>query len=91
MLDDLLDNKPGANDVEVLNMAVNGWGPFEEFGYVEKFGTFNADVAIVCLPIGDIYRRQVGAGETCRIFRSIRRRGSGFRKFWDTWRGAAGR
>jgi hypothetical protein len=55
-LDDLLDTKSGANDVEVLNIGVNSWGPFQEVGYVEKFGTFGSDVAIVCLPIGDIYR-----------------------------------
>ena len=37
-------------------MAANGWGPFNELGYVEKFGTFDADVAVILLPIGDIYR-----------------------------------
>jgi len=57
-LDDLLDSNAQANDVEILNMAVNGWGPFEEFGYVEKFGTFDSDIAIVCLPIIDIYRQK---------------------------------
>jgi hypothetical protein len=56
LLDDALDAKPGANDVEVLNMAANAWGPFNELGYVEKFGTFGADVAVIALPIGDIYR-----------------------------------
>jgi hypothetical protein len=56
LVDNALDLKPGANDVEVLNMAANGWGPFNELGYVEKYGTFDADVAVILLPIGDIYR-----------------------------------
>lgn len=46
--------------VEVLAMGVNGWGPFHELGYVEKYGTFDADLAIIALPIGDIYRPQYG-------------------------------
>ncbi len=46
--------------VEVLAMGVNAWGPFHELGYVEKFGTFDADLAIVALPIGDIYRPLYG-------------------------------
>jgi hypothetical protein len=56
VLDDKLDKTPGANDVEIWNIGVNGWGPHEELGYVNKFGVFDADVAVVCLPIGDIYR-----------------------------------
>lgn len=56
LLDDALDAKPGTNDVEILNVAANGWGPFNELGYVEKFGSFDADVAVIALPIGDIYR-----------------------------------
>lgn len=45
-----------ARPVEVLNMGVNGWGPFNKLGYLEAFGTFDADVAIICLPIEDLYR-----------------------------------
>jgi hypothetical protein len=50
-------------DVEILNMGVNAWGPFHESGYVEKFGTFGADLAIVCLPIGDVFRPRYGLME----------------------------
>lgn len=46
--------------VEVLAIGVNAWGPFHEFGYVRKFGTFEADLTVVCLPIGDIYRPLYG-------------------------------
>ncbi len=42
--------------VEVLNVGVNAWGPFHKQGYIKRYGTFDADVAIVCMPIGDIYR-----------------------------------
>lgn len=44
------------SDVEVLAMGVNGWGPFHKCGYVDQKGAFDADIAVVCLPIDDIYR-----------------------------------
>ena len=43
-------------EVQVLNMGVNGWGPFHEAGYVDAFGTFGADVAVITLPILDVQR-----------------------------------
>lgn len=49
-------NEQLGRPVEVLNMGVNGWGPLHELGYVKRFGTFEADLAVVCLPIGDIMR-----------------------------------
>ncbi len=55
-LADALEKQFGKGKVDVLNMAANGWGPFNELGFVEEFGTFDADVAVICLPIGDIYR-----------------------------------
>lgn len=56
ILDRKLDEHVGADDVEVLNMGVNGWGPFHERGYVEAFGTFGADLVLVCLPHDDVDR-----------------------------------
>jgi hypothetical protein len=50
----------GAGKVEVLNMGVNGWGPFHERGYLAKFGTFGADLAIVCGPTDDLNRTHYG-------------------------------
>jgi hypothetical protein len=44
--------------VEVLNMGVNGWGPFHESGFVEAFGTFGADLVLVCLPHDDVDRER---------------------------------
>ena len=46
----------GGRSVEVLNAAANGWGPFHKLGYVERFGTFAADVAVICLPVWDVVR-----------------------------------
>jgi hypothetical protein len=46
----------GVGRVEVLNMGVNGWGPFHKRGFVEEFGAFDADVALVCMPIDDLDR-----------------------------------
>ncbi len=56
-LESSLDAAYGDKNVEVLNMGVNAWGPFNKLGYVEMFGTFDSDIAIICLPIGDIYRK----------------------------------
>src|SRR5439155_10072558 len=42
------------------NMGVNAWGPFHELGYVARFGTFSADLALICLPAGDVYRPMYG-------------------------------
>jgi hypothetical protein len=46
----------GAPVFEVMNMGVNAWGPFHELAFVKKFGTFDADVAVICGPIYDAYR-----------------------------------
>lgn len=46
--------------VEVLNMGVNGWGPFHETAWVERFGHFDADLVIVTLPYADIFRPLTG-------------------------------
>lgn len=58
LLQDALNEKFGDDNkrVEVLNIAANGWGPFHEMGYLKQFGAFDADMAILCLPAGDIYR-----------------------------------
>jgi hypothetical protein len=56
ILDRKLDEHAGGDHVEVLNMGVNGWGPFHERGYVETFGAFGADLVMVCLPHDDLDR-----------------------------------
>jgi hypothetical protein len=58
----LLDQRKGgaAGKVEILAMGVNGWGPFHERGYVRKFGTFEADLAIINMPVDDINRPHYG-------------------------------
>ena len=51
-------------DVEVLNMAANGWGPFNAFGYVKQNGCFDADLCIICLPVDDFRRPLVSLIDT---------------------------
>lgn len=51
-----LAERTGGAAPEVLCAGVNGWGPFHKLGYIEKYGAFGADIAIICLPYGDIYR-----------------------------------
>ena len=55
-----LNKLGGPGKVEVMAMGANGWGPFEEHGYVTKFGTFDADVAIINLPLDDVNRPLYG-------------------------------
>jgi lysophospholipase L1-like esterase len=56
LLEKKLNEAAGAPVFEVMNMGVNGWGPFHELAYVKKFGTFEADVAVICGPVIDCYR-----------------------------------
>ncbi len=60
LLQSTLNAAAGAQVFEVLNMGVNGWGPFHELGYVKKFGTFDADVAVICGPVWNCQRPLYG-------------------------------
>ena len=51
-------------EVQVLNMGVNGWGPFNKLGFVEKFGTFGADVCVISLPVDDFRRPKIHMWDT---------------------------
>ena len=62
LLENRLKERFDSERVEVLAMGVNAWGPLHELEYVKKFGTFDADIAVICLPIDDIYRRCYGLG-----------------------------
>ena len=53
-LSELLSKPDGA--AEVLCAGVNGWGPFHKLGYIERLGTFDADIAVICMPYIDVYR-----------------------------------
>ncbi len=56
LLEKALNQASMGPQVQVLNVGANGWGAFHEIGYVKEFGTFDSDIAVICLPIGDIYR-----------------------------------
>ena len=68
-LEKLLNAKYPGLHIEVLAMGTNGWGPFHERGFVQRRGTFNADLAIVNLPIDDINRSLYGL--MCTPFTSV--------------------
>jgi hypothetical protein len=56
LLEKKLNLAAGAPVFEVMNMGVDAWGPFHELAFVKKFGTFDADLAVICGPIYDAYR-----------------------------------
>lgn len=64
LLENRLNATAGAPVFEVLNMGVNAWGPFHELGFVKKFGTFDADVAVICGPLANCYRPLYGLEAT---------------------------
>ncbi|MBU6326389.1 MAG: hypothetical protein KGQ89_02070 [Verrucomicrobia bacterium] len=60
LLENRLNQLAGKKTFEVLNMGVNAWGPLHERAFVRKFGTFDADVAIICGPVANCYRPKYG-------------------------------
>jgi len=50
--------------IEVMAISANAWGPFNELGYIRRFGTFGADLVMVDLPTADLYRPLVTLAET---------------------------
>ena len=60
LLENKLNAAAGARVFEVMNMGVNAWGPHHELGFVKKFGIFQADLAIICGPVGNCYRPRYG-------------------------------
>lgn len=62
-LEDLLNQTSQAASgprFEVWNIGVNAWGPYHKLAYVERFGVFDADLAVVCMPLGDLKRTGYG-------------------------------
>lgn len=41
--------------VEVLNASANSWGPRNELAYLEKFGTFEAQVVVLLINTDDLF------------------------------------
>lgn len=41
--------------VEVLNASANSWGPWNELAYLERFGTFDAQVVVLLLNTDDLF------------------------------------
>jgi hypothetical protein len=55
--------RPG-HEIQVFNMGVNGWGPLNKLGFVRKFGTFESDVCVICLPVDDFRRPKIHMWDT---------------------------
>ncbi|BAU06675.1 SGNH/GDSL hydrolase family protein [Fischerella sp. NIES-3754] len=41
--------------IEVLNASANSWGPRNELAYLEKFGSFNAQVVVLIINTDDLF------------------------------------
>lgn len=59
-LEDSLNQRNLSGKVEVLAMGANGWGPFHEHGFVNRFGLLDADLVIINLPMDDVNRPLYG-------------------------------
>ena len=46
----------------VLNAGVNAWGPLHMLAYVQKFGSFESDLAMILGPVQDVFRPKYGLG-----------------------------
>jgi len=46
----------------VLNAGVNAWGPLHMLAYVQKFGSFDSDLAMILGPVQDVFRPKYGLG-----------------------------
>jgi hypothetical protein len=60
LLEKKLNESADSAKFQVMNMGVNGWGPFHEGAFVRKFGSFEADLAVICGPIFNSYRPLYG-------------------------------
>lgn len=50
-------DQTGWEKVEVLNASANSWGPRNELAYLEKFGTFEAQVLVLLLNTDDLFTK----------------------------------
>jgi lysophospholipase L1-like esterase len=54
----LIEKKLGAisgNSVQVLNASANSWGPRNQLAYLQRFGTFEAQVIVVLMNTDDLF------------------------------------
>lgn len=56
LLQEKLNEAAGKGMFEVMNMGVNAWGARHEYAFVKKFGSFEADLVIICGPVHNCYR-----------------------------------
>jgi GDSL-like Lipase/Acylhydrolase family len=46
---------PTANPIEVLNASANSWGPRNELAYLQRFGSFDAQVIVLLINTDDLF------------------------------------
>jgi GDSL-like Lipase/Acylhydrolase family len=46
---------PDGHSVEVLNASANSWGPRNELAYLQRFGTFEAQVVVLIINTDDLF------------------------------------
>ncbi|MFM7407812.1 MAG: SGNH/GDSL hydrolase family protein [Cuspidothrix sp.] len=54
LMNSLLSNSH-TKQVEVLNASANSWSPRNELAYLQKFGTFNAQVVVLLINTDDLF------------------------------------
>ena len=43
--------------VEVLNMSANSWGPPNQLAYLQKYGSFNAEIVVLVINTDDLFSK----------------------------------
>ena len=59
-LEQILNRRAGRKIFEIHNLGVNAWGPLHQEAYIRKFGIFEADIAIICGPVANVFRPKYG-------------------------------
>lgn len=62
ILEDKLNETSKGNKIRILNAGVNAWGPLHMLAYVQKFGSFDSDLAMILGPVQDVFRPKYGLG-----------------------------
>jgi len=55
LLQNSLNNLVNEQQVEVLNASANSWSPRNELAYLQKFGTFRANIIILLINTDDLF------------------------------------
>jgi lysophospholipase L1-like esterase len=62
LLEIKLNENSAGKKFRALNAGVNAWGPLHMLAYVQKFGSFEADLGMILGPVQDVFRPKYGLG-----------------------------